>query len=208
MPLKHLERIAPQRAWALWHISEGEPTLQSQLEEKCPEDFVHETKRLEWLAGRLLLKTLVQDVGLTYRGTAKDRYGKPLLEGSSIHISLSHSYPWVAAQIDNRFPAGIDIEQPRAKLRVVAHRVFSPREVADAGDDLTKLCIYWSAKEALYKYHGKRELLFSDHLAVDAFSLSTSGSIHGSIEADGVKSFVPLAYRVAEDYVVVFTCPA
>ena len=60
---------------------------------------------------------------------------KPSLDQNSHHISLSHSYPYVAAQIDSH-AVGIDVEQPKEKLLRIAHRVFNKAEVKDAGTDL------------------------------------------------------------------------
>ena len=55
---------------------------------------------MEWLAGRALLKHLSKIFGVEYRGTVKNQFGKPFLAGHPHHISLSHSFPMVAAQID------------------------------------------------------------------------------------------------------------
>ena len=170
MPVLKVESLGKEQVWALWHITETEGELAFQAMESCPDDIINLQKRLEWLAGRALIKSIVDECGLTYQGLRKDEFGKPFLKNLPHHISLSHSYPFVAAQLDRHQSVGIDLEEPKEKLKAIASRVFTPSEVKDAGDDLVKLCIYWCAKEALYKIHGKLSLLFTDHLRVASFT--------------------------------------
>jgi len=132
-------------------------------------------------------------------------FGKPLLKGHPHHVSLSHSFPLVAAQIDLTYPVGIDVEQPKSKLKTIAHRIFSAEEIADVGDDLVKHCIYWCAKEAMYKIYGKRNLLFTDHLKVKPFTLAHEGAIKGRIEVNNEVMNVNLQYSVMKEFVLVYT---
>jgi 4'-phosphopantetheinyl transferase len=205
MPLVKIHSLGKESAWGLWHIQEGEAELYDLTEEYWPLEIVNEQKRLEWLAGRALLKALMENLGLKYHGLRKDEFGKPFLNTHPHHISLSHSHPYVVAQIDRMNSVGIDLEQPKEKLKKIASRVFSEGEVADADDNITKLCIYWCAKEALYKIYGKRNLLFTDHLRVMPFNLSSAGSIDGKIQLPGNEIIVPLQYLVMKEFVIVYT---
>ena len=77
-----------------------------------------------------------------------DRNGNPLAE---ISFSLSHSLEYAAIAFSKSVqPLGVDIEQPSAKIRRVASKFLSERELADFADD-TKLLAAWTAKEAAYK---------------------------------------------------------
>lgn len=203
--LSSIESLGPGRAWGLWLITESEPDLSYLSFESSPDDILHPQKRLEWLAGRALIKALVEHLGLSYEGLRKDEFGKPFLKTHPHSISLSHSYPYVAAQIDVIQPVGIDVEQVRAKLASVGPRVLSPEEVADASDNNVKLCIYWCAKEALYKIHGKRNVMFTDHLRIQPFELADQGRLTGLIDLSPVKTNVTLRYRVTKEYVLVYT---
>jgi len=205
MPLTKIEPIGEGKAWGLWFITESEPDLSFLSFESCPDEVIHPQKRLEWLAGRALVKTLVEMVGLEYEGIRKDEFGKPFLKKHAHSISLSHSFPFVAAQIDVEQSVGIDVEQVKEKLKQVGPRVLGPEEVADAGNDLVKLCIYWCAKEALYKIHGRRNLLFSDHLRIKPFTLATAGALSGIIDLPESKVNVRLGYCVTPEYVLVYT---
>ncbi|MBL7865028.1 MAG: 4'-phosphopantetheinyl transferase superfamily protein [Cyclobacteriaceae bacterium] len=205
MPLSKIESLGTGRVWGVWLVTETETDLSFLSFESCPEDLVHPQKRLEWLAGRALIRTLLEKIDLSYDGIRKDEFGKPFLKTHPHAISLSHSYPYVAAQIDKDQAVGIDVEQPKEKLRQVGPRVLTAAEVADAQDDLTKLCIYWCAKEAMYKLFGKRNLMFTDHLSVDPFTLAGTGKLQGCIQIKGDERQVSMSYRVTEEYVLVYT---
>ena len=205
MPSVKTKVLGKEQEWALWHITETEQELSFAAMETCPDDIIHEQKRLEWLAARALIKSMVEDFGLEYYGIHKDEFGKPFLKEHPHQMSLSHSFPFVAAQLDRNRSVGIDLEQPKEKLRTIAHRVFSPEEVKDAENDIVKLCVYWCAKESLYKIYGKRNLLFTDHLHVMPFSLSEHGSLIGKINFPGSETIVPLEYIVTKEFVIVYT---
>lgn len=207
MPLIKIQHTGNQSAWALWFISETEQELSSTIKEKPESVILNPIKRLEWLASRLLLQQVAQQFGLTYEGTIKDEFGKPFLKNLPHHISLSHSFPYVAVQLDVHHEIGIDLEQPKSKLLTIAHRVLSPAELMDAGTDVIKHCVYWCAKETLYKVYGKKGLQFSHHLRVSPFKLLHAGDIFGTICANDASLGVTMSYLVQPDYVLVFTKP-
>lgn len=205
MPLLELKETGSDRI-ALWHITEDENFfLPHSGPDSIPEDIIHNKKRLEWLSGRMLLKQLTEAMGLEYKGILKDTFGKPHLRDHSYQISLSHSFPFVAAQISHHNAVGIDIEQPTKKLLRIGPRILDPTELSDAGTDVLKHCVYWCAKEALYKLYGKRGVLFTHHLKVDPFELNGKGELLGRVEFDEIVLFAELRYIVAKDYVLVYT---
>ena len=205
MPLQKIQWTDHQCGWALWHITEPEEILTAMaLPDVCPGNIVSLSKRLEWLGGRILLKMLVQKAGLPYLGLLKDEFGKPSLDQQIHHISLSHSFPFVAAQIDSQ-AVGIDVEQPKDKLLRIAHRVFNPAEEKDAGKDIIKNCVYWCAKEALYKIHGQGGISFSKNLKIEPFTLARQGDLQGKISLGGSDHLINLGYSAKEDLVIVYT---
>jgi 4'-phosphopantetheinyl transferase len=205
MPLVRTEMLGEESAWALWRIEESEEELAFSALEQCPDDVIAPEKRKEFLAGRSLIKALVEYIGKQYVGLRKDSFGKPHLKDLPHFISLSHSTPYVAAQIHPQISVGIDVEQPKEKLLRVASRVLEPSEQEDAGTDIVKHCVYWCAKEALYKIHGKRGLSFALQLNLDPFELKTSGNIIGHITVDGDPKGYRLSYIVENDFVLVCT---
>ncbi len=206
MPLAKLEKQGGSiLAW--WHIAETENELAFASMEAVPEEIVSPQKRLEYLAARALLKYVVEQTGSDYIGLHKDEHGKPYLKNLDQQISLSHSFPYVAVQWHATKPVGIDIEQPKDKLLRIASRVLSATELNDAGTDVAKHCIYWCAKEAMYKLYGKRGLHFNSQLLVQPFQRASDGVLQGTILAGSTRTNTTLGYRVATDCVLAFILP-
>ena len=205
MPLREFHPTGDQSGWAIWHITETEQQLASGIIGAVPEEIINEKKRLEWLASRHVILTLCNHLGLRFFGIRKDEFGKPYLEKYPHHISLSHSFPYVAAQIDYDRPVGIDLEQPREKLLRIAPRVLSSIELKDAGSNVIKHCVIWCAKEVMFKIHGKGGLHFSNQLNVQPFPLHEEGTLVGIISDNGKKTSVELNYEVNPDFVLAYT---
>jgi 4'-phosphopantetheinyl transferase len=199
--------VTPNRAWGLWKIEEPEDWLHHEVEESTsvPSTITHPNKRLEYLAARVLVKQLVSQMGLIFHGISKNDYGKPSLINHPFNISLSHSYPYVTALIDRVNPVGIDLEQPKEKLLSVAPRMFQQDELLDAGESITKHCIYWCAKETLLKVYGKKDLTFAKDLIITPFSLQKSGLLIGRIIDTNHETRLTLYYAVRTDFVIVYT---
>jgi 4'-phosphopantetheinyl transferase len=207
MPLLKLEQMGEGSQWAVWFIDESEEELAFDALESPPEEIISPQKRLEYLAGRALIKMLVEHNQLEYDGLRKDEFGKPFLKDHPHQVSLSHSFPYVAAQLHSTSSVGIDIEQPKEKLLRIASRVLSEAEINDAGENVVKHCVYWCAKEALYKIYGKRGLHFNSQLNVDSFELRHQGELSGKISASGFYSQHNLGYWVHSDFVLAYTIP-
>lgn len=203
MPLDRL--YSSRRAiWGIWSIGETEGQLASIVPgDKVPEGLTNPMKRLEFLAGRTLVKALLSKWGEPYTGLRKDQFGKPFLAGSTVHVSLSHSYPHVAAILHRSNNVGIDLEQPKEKLLRIAPRILSTEELMDAGRNIEKHCVYWCAKEALIKIYGKKDLTLSANLRIAPFAHEASGHLVGRILAKDTETTIPLDYHIFENFVVV-----
>ncbi len=207
MPVSKMNWKSLANGWGVWQIDEEEAELSSIIlpADSYPGEIVNPRKRMEWLAGRALLKKMVEESGLTYPGIVKDEFGKPFLRELPHYISLSNSYPFVAVQIHPEKPVGIDVDQPRPKLSSVMRRVLTDSEWNDGANNLIKLCVYWCAKEALYKIYGKRSLIFTEQILIKPFTMRQQGSIEGTIKAEKGDSVVLLDYIVEPAYVLVTT---
>lgn len=207
MPIAKINWNSVGDGWAVWRIDETEEGLAAQTLEAdaCPEEIQFARKRLEWLAGRALLKHMVTESGLTYEGIVKDEFGKPFLRNSDYQISISNSFPYVAAQIHPSKTVGIDLEQPRPKLFQVMKRVLTESEWHDGANNLRKLCVYWCAKEALYKIYGKRSLIFTEHILVKPFALGETGTVEGIIREETMDRILYLDYCLMPEYILITT---
>lgn len=208
MPLRKITN-GNGHSWGIWKIQEDNKFLSQKLNGvgEMPETLTNSKKRSEWLAGRVLVKVLMEDAGLTFRGIVKNEFGKPFPVESSYQLSLSHSYPYVAAYLHERESIGIDLEQPKEKLFRIAPRILDKEELITAGDDINKHCVIWCAKEVLVKVHGKKDLVFASNLKISPFSMNTSGILTGRIIVNNHHTIVPLYYELESDFIIVLNKP-
>lgn len=204
MPITKTETL-PARAWGVWKIEEDEFSLVEQAQglEVIPDTIRHPHKRLEFIAGRVLVKQLMEKAGLAFHGLTKDEFGKPLLKNCDWQVSLTHSFPFVAALLNAGKPVGIDLEQVNPKLLGMGPRIFHVTELRDAGRDVVKHTVYWCGKETLMKIYGRRDVVFSENLLIDPFRLETEGPLHGRIIVNNTETRVTLHYYLLDDFVLV-----
>jgi 4'-phosphopantetheinyl transferase len=209
MPVHDIEKVNANRLMAIYHITETYNDLLLQLNPNTKDrdlllTFTHDQKKLEWVAGRLTLKYLTEEFGLEYHGIQKDAFGKPSLRGHKVEISLSHSYPYVAAILDSTMDVGIDLEQPKDKLIKIGPRFLNTTELKDAGNDLRKLCILWCAKEALYKIYSAKGLIFKENLFIHPFERKQSGFLDALISINDKQWRYLIKYEDRGDFLIAF----
>lgn len=154
-----------------------------------------ETKGKEFLINKLLDR----DCTISY-----DDKGKPYVADDTRHISVSHSHDKLAIIVNEQEATGIDIELIRDKVLRIKHKFLRDTELADAGEDVEKLLIYWAAKESLYKIYGLKEVDFIEHLLVKPFTKHNLGTIIGSINLPGFNESFELNYQLLDNYVLVY----
>lgn len=188
MPIVKIENISDNSSVILWEVTETFEELTNLGKEQGiqpPETDIHnEIKKMEWTVGRLALKALIESIGLEYEGIIKDEHGKPHLKEIAGEISLTHSFPWIGAIYNAEKTVGIDWEQPKLKMLRIAHKFLSDKELEHAQEDINKICVYWCAKEALYKLYGKKSIIFKEQLPIEPFNLSDDFEVIGSIVVD------------------------
>ncbi|MCE7991401.1 MAG: 4'-phosphopantetheinyl transferase superfamily protein [Roseivirga sp.] len=171
MPVTRVTTLNASVSFALWKIDEPLEELMALYPfSKADTDLLNEQKvesrKMEWLSARLALKTLLDAHGLSPFKIVKDESGKPHLAGSDVGISISHTKNYGAAIINTERPAGIDIEYPRNQIQRIAHKFLHEDEKVWVKEDIEKLTWIWSAKEALYKLHGRTQLTFATQLYI------------------------------------------
>jgi len=206
MPSCNFTQISNHNTQLLWHITEPEEVLLemsnlSHREQIAHKKIAHPLKRKEWLAARLALKRLLNRSGYAYTDLQKDSWGRPyLLSTSTLYLSLAHSFPFAFAAINQHHPIGIDIQWPCKKLQNVKEKFLDYEEVKDSGKDLEKLCIYWCAKEAIYKAQGGKNLSLKQDIRISAFTKRDQGAVWGKSEGN---LFV-VYYNFYKGYVLVW----
>jgi 4'-phosphopantetheinyl transferase len=180
MPLTQQYITEKNGQLAVWHITENETFFKDKLS-LTDADRLQLTerkgrRRLEWLAGKYLVQLLVD---FKYK-IIKDEFGKPHLEDSDLHISISHSAHWAAAIISPH-AVGIDIQEVTPRLDRIAWRVMNDNKLKqlDVVHRLDHLHSYWCGKEALYKAYGWRGLDFRKNIVIDPFVFPQNGLEEG-----------------------------
>lgn len=171
------------------------------LEAFAKEKGLNAKREIETLGKQYLISKLLdrENVQIIYNSK-----GKPYLAEDSRHISLSHSHGKLAIIVNEQEPTGIDIELIRDKVLRIRHKFLSPAELAETGEDVEKLLVYWAAKESLYKIYGLKEVDFITHLFVKPFDKHHLGTITGMIDLPGFKKAFELNYQSIDNYILVY----
>lgn len=177
MPLIYQHNINDSTKAAIWHISETEAYFLERVPLK--RDVSHPHKRLQHLAGRMLLPALFNDFPLEEIFIADTR--KPFLENETYHFSVSHCGDYAAAIASSKSRVGIDIELVTSKIERVKHKFLSAEELKfvihhkPVSEMLAMLTLLWSMKEAVFKWYGNGEVDFIKHLQVAPFVYNKEG---------------------------------
>ena len=163
---------------AVWKIVESEETLLKIL----PDDeqltsnlknYKNQSKRLEWLASRVLL----------YKFTGKNplieynKYGQPFIRRLSRGISITHTTGYAAISITNSSINGIDIEIPSPRILRVAERFVHPDEFIYIPDNekINYYTLLWCAKETMFKMLKRTGIIFNEELLIKPFKIENEG---------------------------------
>lgn len=205
MPVEYIKNVSSGQILGLWKIKETEEQLKNNLslseEEKIQfQSLNNEKRKLSWLAVRnLLLQMPDINHNINY-----DHFGAPFLNPGR-HISISHSGDYAAIIISKTGKTGIDIELINPKILSLLPKFLNDDEYADVLNNVEKAYIYWCAKEALYKYYGRKELIFKENLLVQPFDYQGKGLISGEVKKEGPGISIKLYYQKVIDYMLVYT---
>lgn len=209
MPISKSIQVSKTRQVAIWKIEESFEQLLGQLQPNDKDkallhSFKNDKKQLEWLSGRLAIKHLVHNKGKEYSGLSKDEHGKPFINGLDYEISLTHSFPHVAAILDETIPVGIDLEQPREKVVRIAPKYCNNEELFFCQNDILKLNVIWCAKETLYKVYGKKGLIFKEQIAIKPFEIGNEFLVYGNIIMNDIPRSYKLRCILNDEYIITF----
>jgi phosphopantetheinyl transferase (holo-ACP synthase) len=96
------------------------------------------------------------------------------------------------------------MEHIQEKMMRVSGRFLSETELASTGADLEKICIYWCAKEAMYKLFNLRDTEFKGNLKVSKFDKDNRGQLEGVIHVGSFLSKTEIQYQLFGEVVVAF----
>lgn len=166
MPLLKEWKIGNHALAAIWKVEEPESFFRDKT--GIVAEQKNEKRRIEHLAGRFLLQHLEEDFPVM--NISKDEHDKPRIANNEYYFSISHSWPYIAAVIDPYSEAGIDIQTWHANIERIQYKFLSPEEQELFKNDPQLLTLAWTAKEAAYKWNGKRGVDFIEHLPIEIFN--------------------------------------
>lgn len=192
--------------WGVWKTDETPDELLALLPDKEKyregmQRFSADSRRLEWLAVRVLLHVLT--------GEEKEiRYypsGKPYLADASASLSISHTKGYVAVLLGAPCrEVGIDIEQYGERVRRVAPKFMRQDEEAAVyrGTETWSLLLHWSAKETMFKCLNTPEVDFRAHLRIFPFQVSERGVFSAAEYRTVEKRSFSIHYYLYPDFVL------
>jgi len=207
MPLIHKQEGPLNTQMGIWKITELEDDLIKKLtftdimiKQLC--QIKHETKRLEWLASRLLLQQLLNlPPSISYSAN-----GKPYIKNLDIHLSISHTNGYAAVITSAQKPTGIDIEYPSTRIGRLVSRFCNTIEQQQF-DKIGKekgSAIVWCAKETIYKIVDIPGLKFKEDIIIEKLSKNDSGTLQAKIKISDKWKSLTLHYRITAEFYLVW----
>lgn len=205
MPLFLKDRISSCQ-WGVWKTDETPEELLAMLPHgrkyrDAMQCFKSEYRRLEWLAVRVLLYTLLgEEKEIVYYPS-----GKPYLADSSASLSISHTKGYVALVLGAwGKDVGIDIEQYTEKVRKVAHKYMREDEEATVfhGTETWSLLLHWSAKETVFKCLNAAGVDFRNHIRILPFTVNEEGAFSAEEYRTPEKRRFTIRYYLFTDFVL------
>lgn len=137
----------------IWKFTESVAELipsfsETELNDPNFRKYTHGKRQVEWLATRLLIRQLIgPEFKIEYRAT-----GKPIIIHSQYrHISISHSREFASIILHEELNVGIDIEEIFRDYNRIEKRFLSEEELLRVAQNQNLQCLYWCAKEAVFK---------------------------------------------------------
>jgi len=188
MPLFYQHNINDSAKLAVWHITESEDFFSEKVNWK--NNISHPHKRLQHLAGRYLLQLLHPDFPLHLISISDSK--KPVLSNEEFHFSISHCGDYAAAIVSENKSVGIDVELVTPKIELIKNKFLTEEEIhliSASNYQLSTinyqlLTLFWSAKEAIFKWHGKGSVDFKRNMIIHRLFYENE---KGFIDADFIK---------------------
>ena len=201
MPLLEIKQIRKSAYIAIWKIEESVSELETifssssgNLTEEYHSNLTHEGRKRQWLSCRILAMKLCHLLGKEFFGISKNEFSKPFLINLPFYISFSHTKEYATTMLQIHSSCGIDIEKICKKMQTIQSKFLNSEDLVHTKNNRKRICMFWSAKEALYKWHGKKKILFKEEINIQVISKNL---LLGRI-LQVKKSFIPIYLWVKE----------
>jgi phosphopantetheinyl transferase len=167
MPLLYKQHINHCTQIAVWYITEN-----ADFFEHIPlqRSITNGHKRLQHFAGRHLLFTLHPNFPLSSILIAHTK--KPFLQNEAYHFSISHAGNFAAVIVSTKNRVGVDVEIVTDKaLRIVPKFLSATEQALMPANNLAAYAtLFWSVKEAVYKWNGTMGIDFIRDMPIVAIN--------------------------------------
>jgi 4'-phosphopantetheinyl transferase EntD len=193
---------------AVWKIEEEAEELKWMLQWGQSDIMQYRShadslRSMHWLSSRVLLRKMLNTS--KFIDLQVDEFGKPYLRNFPQKLSISHSNQMVTVLLSER-ECGIDIELMKPKIEKVAHKFISEEEWKYLTEEfrMEEMYVFWSVKEALYKYYGKKKLEFRKNIFLYPFEWKEKNTVRTRIEKGSYLVELPVSFRKLEDYILAY----
>lgn len=206
MPFIHASEFEPNGELVLWQVNESPKWFIDQLSlARALWEEYHQISasnvRLQWLASRFSLQQVAKTRDMDVH---KDHFGKPHLVNDSRFISISHCQGYAAA-IAAKAPVGIDVECIHPRVQRVKDRFLSADEQRVLGPSDADLMLGWTAKEAVYKMHGERKIIFKEQMHIEE-RVDEKGCLKVRLKLPTYEQLLKVRFHVLEQCVLSWVC--
>ncbi len=175
----------------------------SETEKNEFQALKNEIRRKEYITVRLLIETLLGkkiEIGYT-------PFGKPLLKDNPLNISISHSADMAIVLLSEK-NIGADVEKTNRNTERAATRFLSEEEmnhIKNSTEPSLLQVLYWSAKEAAFKFSDVPEIEFKKHIVIHPFELNPKGGrFSGILCKKNPSTNLAFHYRFFQNNVIVY----
>lgn len=192
---------------AVWQITETSGELMAffsaeELRGTTFQAIQFEKRKTEWLATRALLKQMIgNDFEIAYTRAGKPLIGHPVYH----HLSITHSREFAAVFVHQDCAVGIDIESANRNYAAVKKRFLSETELAQANEDPQLQCLYWCAKEAVFKLVDEEGIDFRKQINLFEFS-PEKDTFSARFVSGELERTYQLQYATFDQHAMVWVC--
>lgn len=190
----------------IWKLTETSADLiplfsAEELADPAYRQYTHEKRKVEWLVTRFLLKQLIgPDFLISYSET-----GKPILNHLVYkHLSISHSRDFAAVLIHEHLDVGLDIESMNRNYHPIEKRYLSETELTAVNKNTQLHCLYWCAKEAIFKLVPENGIEFRDQIHILPFNPQQEKEFTACYTSGSKQRHYRLHFQIFDDHGLVW----
>jgi phosphopantetheine--protein transferase-like protein len=152
----------------VWKIEEEAAFFSTPISYQA--NATHPGRSLQQLATRFLITYLEPNFPIHHISLGEA--GKPELISKQFEFNLSHTAQMAAVVVSNDFPVGIDIEKINPRALRIKNKFLHADEIQslsglDEQSLISRLTLYWSIKETVYKWWGKGGIDFARDIKIE-----------------------------------------